>query len=174
VGRLVCVVGPIAAGKTTVCELLAKLGYEIVSVGGILAAECSRAGLAVNRENLQAMGAKLLSDDGTSGLAALLSSQCEGHEAVAIDGLRVPGILARISTAATVRVWYIDAPLNLRVARAMVRDGVSRLEYERMCAMPIESAVQEFRANAHAVIWNDGSLMALSITVTAHACALLQ
>jgi len=147
---ILCVTGPMAAGKNAAASILEKKGFAAVDadvLGHRAVKECTEQILCEFSDEAQKRGVSLLSSDGTLNRRVLGSIVFESRELLArqerIVYPRIRELLSEfirknegkdIAVNATVlyklpdmqniieRILYIDAPLPLRFIRAMKRD----------------------------------------------------
>lgn len=180
--RVICLTGGIGSGKSRVAALLRQLGAAVISADEV-ARELSRPGTDVHRAIVAAFGPDVVAADGTLDRRALGRRVFADPEARrCLEGITHPAIrkemeqrLAALRAApdpppAVVleipllfetggrypcdQVWVVYAPEEVRVARVMARDGLSRDEVlARMRAQwPLEEKVRR----ADVVIDNGG------------------
>ena len=147
---ILCVTGPMAAGKNVAASILEKKGFAAIDadvLGHRAVKECTEQILCEFSDEAQKRGVSLLSSDGTLNRRVLGSIVFESRELLARQEQIVYPVIRRllaefirenagkdIAVNATVlyklpdmqniieRILYIDAPLPLRFIRAMKRD----------------------------------------------------
>lgn len=89
---LIGLTGPMASGKTTVLDVLQKLGYKYVTLSDMVREEAQRLGIKEERENLMNIGQSLRQKHGAGVLAsrALEKTKSAGGNQWVIDGIRNP------------------------------------------------------------------------------------
>ncbi|MEM0147298.1 MAG: AAA family ATPase [Candidatus Micrarchaeaceae archaeon] len=87
---ILCIVGQIAAGKSTVAELMRKKGYKIIEMGDVVREEMEMRGLEVDSKSLRNFATELRSAHGNDIVARLALKKLkkiDGNK-VAITGMR--------------------------------------------------------------------------------------
>jgi dephospho-CoA kinase len=190
--------GGIASGKSTVAEMLRKLGISVVDADA-LAREVVLPGREALAEIVQAFGPGVLAADGTldrTKLGELVFADADARRKLnAITHPRIAELsrerIAAAQETATPYVVYEAALLvesgahrglaalvvvalaeSLQLARLVARDGLSeQAARERLAAqLPLSAKVQE----ADYVIANDGDLAALQASVLQTHRAILE
>jgi dephospho-CoA kinase len=89
---IIGITGPMASGKSTVIEVLKKLGYKVVTLSDMVREEARKRGIEEERENLMAVGQSLREKFGAGVLAvrALKKIKKEGGDKWVVDGIRNP------------------------------------------------------------------------------------
>ncbi len=89
---LIGLTGPMASGKTTVLEVLKKLGYKYVTLSDMIREEADRRGIAQEREKLMAIGQSLREEFGAGVLAERTLNKVKqtGGDKWVVDGIRNP------------------------------------------------------------------------------------
>ena len=84
--------GQMASGKTTVVNVLLKLGYKLITLSDMVREECQRLGVKEERENLMNVGQTLRQKYGAGVLAerALKKIKKADSDKLVIDGIRNP------------------------------------------------------------------------------------
>lgn len=84
--------GPMGSGKTTVVNVLLKLGYKLITLSDMVREECQKLGVKEERENLMNVGQNLRRKGGPGILAvrALERVKSAGGDKWIIDGIRNP------------------------------------------------------------------------------------
>ena len=84
--------GQMASGKTTVVNVLLKLGYKLITLSDMVREECQRLGVKEERENLMNVGQILREKHGAGVLAerALEKIKSAGNDKWVVDGIRNP------------------------------------------------------------------------------------
>lgn len=119
---VVAFAGKIGSGKTTITHALARvLGWRRVGFGDYVREVTRRRGLQPRRENLQAVGTQLLSEDMTRFCKSVLSSTgWMPGENLIIDGLRhletVP-VIADLAKPAELKIVFISVSELQRLRR---------------------------------------------------------
>jgi adenylate kinase family enzyme len=162
-GTAFLIMGARASGKSTVGRRVAAgLFWPYLSFGAY-ARGCARAqGLALEAPLLEELGGKLVDERGYKGLLADLIDECEGEPAgVVIDGVRHVEMLQRVRNLFVhVLGVYVEVPYELRYARWLQREGITRSKdslflFEQLSAGVVERHVPKLRKLATHVV--DGS-----------------
>ena len=84
--------GPMASGKTTLVEVLQKLGYQLVTLSDMVREEARKLGIEEKRENLMNVGQILRQKGGPGilGFRALEKINFHGGDMWIVDGIRNP------------------------------------------------------------------------------------
>ncbi len=175
------VTGGIGSGKSTVSEMLAKLGARVIDAD-VLSRQATEPGKPAVAEIAERFGSALVSPDGRldrAELAAVVFTDPNGRrdlEAIvhrrvveAIDqqlaewteaGFRgwvvldVPIPVKRGFLDVSDEIWVVDSPEAVRVERVMKRSGLSAGEVRRRMAAQL--GPETYRALATRVLTNDG------------------
>ena len=130
---LIGLTGPNASGKGEVAALLATRGYALHSLSDIVRDEASRRGLTHAREDLIRVGNDLRAEGGAGALAERMLSRLRGRDVV--DSIRNPGEVAVLRRVPGFLLLGVDAPPEVRFARARTRgrvgDGETAEEFRR-------------------------------------------
>lgn len=177
--------GSMAAGKSTVARRLGELGAyvadadqaarQVVLPGteGLEALVARFGPSSLGRDgalNRPALGALAFGDGAAlSDLNALLHPRIRDCLLAELAEARAQGTEVAVVDAALLleagwkdmcdEVWLVTAPMELRVSRAMARDGLSREAAQ--ARMAAQMAEEEKRAQADVILENGGSLKAL-------------
>jgi len=125
---VIALVGPIAAGKGTVAELLIKRGYVSVNYGDVIYEERTKRGLKEERKNSHAAAASLRVEFGNDIIARRidesvrkLRDQNLGNK-ILIDGLRHPDEVNWVRSNLGAVIIGITANPEIRYQRAVKRN----------------------------------------------------
>ncbi|MBP9758268.1 AAA family ATPase [Candidatus Dojkabacteria bacterium] len=131
--KYIAIVGPIAAGKTTVAEIIKKkFGYPIYKLSQGIYDEADKRGLdREDRVVLQNLGDELREKFGVAVLAKLViekilrSTQDDKMQGAIIESIRNHNevILLKKEFGKDLLVISVDAPMKLRYERAVKREG---------------------------------------------------
>lgn len=187
---ILCVTGPMAAGKNVAASILEKKGFAAVDadvLGHKAVKECTEQILCEFSDEAQKRGVSLLSSDGTLNRRVLGSIVFESQELLARQEQIVYPVIRRllaefirenigkdIAVNATVlyklpdmqniieRILYIDAPLPLRFIRAMKRDKTGIIQiYRRFSSQKNLFAKYKNTNTDIRRVWNTGTRQSL-------------
>lgn len=187
---ILCVTGPMAAGKNVAASILEKKGFAAVDadvLGHRAVKECTEQILCEFSDEAQKRGVSLLSSDGTLNRRVLGSIVFESQELLARQEQIVYPVIRRllaefirenagkdIAVNATVlyklpdmqniieRILYIDAPLPLRFIRAMKRDKTGIIQiYRRFSSQKNLFAKYKNTNTDIRRVWNTGTRQSL-------------
>lgn len=187
---ILCVTGPMAAGKNVAAAILEKKGFVAVDadvLGHRAVKECTEQILCEFSDEAQKRGVSLLSSDGTLNRRVLGSIVFESRELLARQEQIVYPVIRRllaefirenagkdIAVNATVlyklpdmqniieRILYIDAPLPLRFIRAMKRDKTGIIQiYRRFSSQKNLFAKYKNTNTDIRRVWNTGTRQSL-------------
>lgn len=187
---ILCVTGPMAAGKNAAAAILEKKGFSAVDadvLGHRAVKECTEQILCEFSDEAQKRGVSLLSSDGTLNRCVLGSIVFESRELLARQEQIVYPVIRRllaefirenagkdIAVNATVlyklpdmqniieRILYIDAPLPLRFIRAMKRDKTGIIQiYRRFSSQKNLFAKYKNTNTDIKRVWNTGTRQSL-------------
>lgn len=187
---ILCVTGPMAAGKNVAASILEKKGFAAVDadvLGHRAVKEYTEQILCEFSDEAQKRGVSLLSSDGTLNRRVLGSIVFESRELLARQEQIVYPVIRRllaefirenagkdIAVNATVlyklpdmqniieRILYIDAPLPLRFIRAMKRDKTGIIQiYRRFSSQKNLFAKYKNTNTDIRRVWNTGTRQSL-------------
>ena len=187
---ILCVTGPMAAGKNVAASILEKKGFVAIDadvLGHRAVKECTEQILCEFSDEAQKRGVSLLSSDGTLNRRVLGSIVFESRELLARQEQIVYPVIRRllaefirenagkdIAVNATVlyklpdmqniieRILYIDAPLPLRFIRAMKRDKTGIIQiYRRFSSQKNLFAKYKNTNTDIKRVWNTGTRQSL-------------
>ena len=153
--------GPVAAGKTTVAQMLASQGFEYCRFSQILADKLRRDGQSQNRQSLQELGASLhQSAFGQRWLQNELANRVKSKKKIVIDGLRHPEDHAFLTERWGIPVVHlrIDATIDVRKMRFLKIEKAEPAEFLEAEQHPAEVNVSRLKNLAGGFIINDGTL----------------
>ena len=112
-----------ASGKTTVLDVLKKLGYQHVTLSDMVREEARRLGVTEERENLMNVGQTLRQKYGAGVLAfrAIEKIKSSGGDKWVIDGIRNPAEIDEIKKESGTVIIANTAPEELIIKRIMSR-----------------------------------------------------
>lgn len=187
---ILCVTGPMAAGKNVAASILEKKGFAAVDadvLGHRAVKECTEQILCEFSDEAQKRGVSLLSSDGTLNRRVLGSIVFESRELLARQEQIVYPVIRRllaefirenagkdIAVNATVlyklpdmqniieRILYIDALLPLRFIRAMKRDKTGIIQICRRFSSQKNLFAKYKNTNTDIRrVWNTGTRQSL-------------
>lgn len=163
--------GPIGSGKTSVSkQVAATLGYGWNSFGATVKRIAIERSVPVQRENLQALGERLIADEPRQFCHRVLQ-EAEGTtlKPVVIDGLRhahIRGVLQELSRPRSLVCIYVHVDDATRFSRIQQRDALTPEKIRTLDAHSTESEVSErIRGLADFVADNNGQVSACSAAV---------
>lgn len=115
--------GPMGSGKTTVLNVLEKLGYKYVTLSDMVREEARRLGVKEERENLMNVGQSLRRKYGAGVLAfrALEKVKSAGGDKWVIDGIRNPVEIEELRKEKGVVILANTAPEDMIIDRIRSR-----------------------------------------------------
>lgn len=162
---IVGLTGPNAAGKGEAAAYLVSLGFRYHSLSDVIRQEADRRGLPPTRENLIMLGNELRRLGGPSVLADRVRPRLSGRDVV--DSIRNPSEVDSLRKSSGFVLVKVDAPLEIRYARALARgrpgDGpgveefAAREERERS-GNPLDQQIHRTMEMADVTVANEGSL----------------
>jgi len=86
---IVCIVGYMASGKSTVANIFKTKGFKIVEMGDTVREEMKRRGIEINSESVRTFSAKLRKEQGNAAVAKLTLKKIKNTKGnIAITGMR--------------------------------------------------------------------------------------
>lgn len=155
--------GPIGSGKSSVSkQFAARIGATWNSFGSTTREIAKERGLPSTRQALQALGADLVANEQSKFCGRVLGAALrETDKPGVIDGLRHARILScvrKIVDPRHVAVIYVDAPVEVRLQRVKLRDGLSEAQLAELDRHSTEVEVeQKLKALADFVADNSGT-----------------
>jgi len=163
--------GSNGAGKTVAADFLQARGFAFYSLSDEIRAELQRQGRPADRENLIQMGNQLRRDFGPAVLAERVKVKLEPERNSVVDSVRNPAEVAALRLLPDFHMLAIDAPVEIRYARARhradARAPASLAEFtgqEERELSSADPAAQQLRACsdlAEVKLINDSSRQAL-------------
>ena len=161
--RVIGVSGPLAAGKTTIAEILKDKGYAYTRFSLVIDEILDERGLERNRSNRQLVGTELNSSGRQRELAERTLRRVRGAERIVVDGLRFPEDHAFLveSFGSNYTHLFVSAEASVRRQRYTRRlgksaskgggefDAASRSAVEERVGDLSELANQHFCNNIH-------------------------
>jgi len=120
---IVGVTGPLGAGKTTVCEMLARRGFTRVSCSDLLRELATQRGWEHTRDNLRKLGDELRAQGGPAAVAEKVLEKISDTKASGkwcIDSIRHPKEVAAVQKKGGVVIAVVASDLN-RFDRVVTR-----------------------------------------------------
>lgn len=174
---VICLVGPIAAGKGTVDEILQKDGFAPYTFSDGIKEEIKKRGMEINRFSLNQVSNEMRQNQGSDYWARVCAEAIdrEGHEKVVVDGARNPHEIEFLKDKYGAKVIGITADQNLRYRRLLARRRINEnLTLEQFKELDDRENTQtddnaqkinESMKLADLVINNDGSVEELKFKV---------
>jgi predicted nuclease with RNAse H fold/dephospho-CoA kinase len=160
---VVGVSGPIAAGKTTLAEILHAKGYAYTRFSLVIDDMLRERNLPLDRHHRQLVGAEVNRDGRQRELAERTLSRVVGANAIVVDGLRFPEDHAFLKEKFGFRFVHIhvSAPTDLRRARYAERSGLEPAEanqaFDDANASEVERMVPALEQLADQTVFNIGA-----------------
>lgn len=152
--------GPIAAGKTTVAEVLAENGFAYTRFSLIIDEILEERGLDLTRQNRQAVGAEVNESGRQRELAERTIKRVGSADKIVVDGLRFPEDHAFFSElfGYGFKHIFLDAELAERTERFAIRENLEPHEAEARMTKALESSVEamvpKMKSLANSVYFN--------------------
>lgn len=158
---VVGVAGPIGAGKSVVAdELAAFYGGARRSFGGVVRGRADALGRPTDRDSLQDLGDQIIATDGWAAFCREVLDEPPDGAVVVVDGVRHDGAidaLIAIVGGERLRLVFVDALREERLARLIARDGIAEADFDAAEVHPNERELASVRARADLVIDNTNS-----------------
>jgi dephospho-CoA kinase len=165
--KVIGLVGPIRAGKTTVSQYLcSKYGYKNASNSKLLTEMLSHLGQAPTRENLGNLGDAIFKTIGNDAFARYRLSKLS-LDCIVVDGIRYADELEQYRTESTFRLLGVDSSSEERYRRSLGEDGyikdqnISGEKFDAFSKARSELDVPSLLLKADRVIFNSGSVLEL-------------
>ncbi|MBS3136148.1 AAA family ATPase [Candidatus Woesearchaeota archaeon] len=165
---IIGITGPIAAGKTTIAEMIKKKGFSYFSYSDILRIEARKRGIEPTRENLQKLGTKVKKDSNNPGiLSRLIIENAKGD--VVADGIRTPDEIRELRKCES-WVFGINASQRIRYERLVGRnrpgdpkdfESFKKIDDDENSGRNSGQAIGECMRNSDFVIDNNGTIAEL-------------
>lgn len=160
---VVGVSGPIAAGKTTMAEILQSKGYAYTRFSLVIDDLLRERGLPLDRHHRQLVGAEVNRDGRQRELAERTLSRVSGSRTIVVDGLRFPDDHAFLKEKFGFRFVhiYVSAPIDVRRQRYAERIGLKASEanqaFDEAIMSEVERLVPTLERLADQSFFNNGS-----------------
>lgn len=160
---VVGVSGPIAAGKTTLAEILQSNGYAYTRFSLVIDDLLRERNLPLDRHHRQLVGAEVNRDGRQRELAERTLSRVEGARTIVVDGLRFPDDHAFLKEKFGFRFVhiYVSAPIDVRRQRYAERMGLKESEaaqaFDEAIMSEVERLVPTLEQLADQTFFNNGS-----------------
>lgn len=165
--KVIGIVGPVRAGKTTVTKyLVERYGYSLASNSAILRTILSDMGVEQTRDNLSVLGNSLFSMFGND-LLARYRIETLGLDRIVVDGIRYSEELTRYRTIPQFKLLGVRAADEARFERALLNSEefkdkeLTRVKFDQMVFSRSEMHVPALLDQADKVIDNNASLSQL-------------
>ncbi|MBC2664308.1 ribonuclease H-like domain-containing protein [Novosphingobium flavum] len=155
--------GPIAAGKTTLAEILQNQGFAYTRFSLVIDDILKERNLPLDRHHRQLVGAEINRDGRQRELAERTISRVAGAAAIVVDGLRFPDDHAFLKEKFGFRFHHIhvSAPDEVRRARYAERLELPPLQaataFDEANASEVERMVPTLRPLAEQTVFNVGT-----------------
>jgi dephospho-CoA kinase len=113
--------GTIAAGKSTVADILEDWGFEHLTYSDILRREAKKRKIPLTRENLQKLGNEFKKESKNMGVLSRLLIENAKKENIVADGIRTVDEISELKKYPKSYVIAIDAPQKIRYDRLKER-----------------------------------------------------
>jgi predicted nuclease with RNAse H fold/dephospho-CoA kinase len=160
---VVGVSGPIAAGKTTLAEILQAQGYAYTRFSLVIDDMLRARNLPLDRHHRQIIGAEVNRDGRQRELAELTLSRVSDARTIVVDGLRFPDDHAFLKEKFGFRFVhiYVSAPIEVRRQRYADRMGLEASQasqsFEEAIGSEVERLVPTLERLADQTFFNNGS-----------------
>lgn len=161
--HVIGVSGPIAAGKTTLAEILQTQGYAYTRFSLVIDDILKERNLSLDRHHRQLVGSEINRDGRQRELAERTISRVAGAAAVVVDGLRFPDDHAFLKEKFGFRFHHIhvSAPYEVRRERYAERLDLPPLEagkaFDEANASEVERMVPSLEHLANETLFNVGT-----------------
>jgi predicted nuclease with RNAse H fold/dephospho-CoA kinase len=160
---VVGVSGPIAAGKTTLAEILQSEGFAYTRFSMVIDDILKERNLPLDRHHRQMVGTEINRDGRQRELAERTISRVAGANVIVVDGLRFPDDHAFLKEKFGFRFVhvFVSAPIEVRRERYATRLGLSRSEadgaFDEANSSEVERMVPLLENLADQTLFNIGS-----------------
>ena len=159
---VVGVSGPIAAGKTTLAEILQSNGHAYTRFSLVIDDMLRDRNLPLDRHHRQLVGAEVNREGRQRELAERTLSRVSGARTIVVDGLRFPDDHAFLKEKFGFRFVhiYVSAPTDVRRTRYAERLGLEPQEanhaFDEANASEVERLVPTLEQLADQIVFNNG------------------
>lgn len=163
--------GPIAAGKTTVAEILRDNGFAYTRFSLVIDDILREKGLELNRENRQEIGRELNETGRQRELAERTILRVGDAERIVVDGLRFPEDHAFLLEKFGFNFHHIFVDANdddrkrRYVSRLEITPKQAEIEYENACTSTVERMIPTMRGLAQQNFFNNVSECDIKIAI---------
>jgi predicted nuclease with RNAse H fold len=169
---IVGVSGRIAAGKTTLAEMLRERGFAYARYSQVVDDFIRAKGGALDRETRQAEGWRLHRAEGQRWMGERLLERIGDAPHCVIDGLRFPDDHAFLTERAGGGFTHVHVEATTERRRSRYMDGrVSSEEFERIDSEPVEAGIATLARLASVRVSNEGSFEKLELVANRIASA---
>ena len=109
--------GTIAAGKSTVADILKDKGFEHFTYSDILRIEAKKKNIDPSRENLQKLGNEFKTSSNNLGILSKLIIENAKSENIIADGIRTVDEIKELKKHKDAYIIAVDAPQKIRFNR---------------------------------------------------------
>lgn len=153
------IVGPAAAGKTTLGRYLERLGFRYIRYSQIIQQELIERNFPSNRDDLRNTGATLFGENHQYELNQKVASTSQQYRKVVIDGMRHLEDYTFWKEQCFLRFFlvYVETDYKLRQIRFAARRDET-ISYEAAISHPAEAEIPLLAKKAEYIIKNNGTL----------------
>ncbi|WP_162143749.1 ribonuclease H-like domain-containing protein [Hellea balneolensis] len=153
--------GPIAAGKTTIAQVLEDEGYAYTRFSIIIDEILSKRNLKADRKNRQKIGLEINETGRQRELAERTIARVSGFNKIVVDGLRFPDDHAFLveKFGFNFHHIFVDAQKSTRkkryIERLKLKTQSANAEFERASSSEVEAKVDKMQKLAHENYFNN-------------------
>jgi len=121
---IVCIVGYMASGKSTIANIFKTKGFKIVEMGDTVREEMKRRGIKINSESVRAFSAELRKEQGNAVVAKLTLNKIKNTKGnIAITGMRSLHEYNYFKKKLRdIKIIAVSAPEQMRFRRVLKRN----------------------------------------------------
>ena len=121
--KIIGLTGSYAAGKDTVADFLVKQGFAYYSLSDLLREELKKEGKDITRDQLIAKGNEMRIAYGGGVLAERIVKKLRDDkpQKAVVVSIRNPDEVKVLKAEKEFEMWFVDAPIEIRYARAKKR-----------------------------------------------------